>query len=49
MAIRLLLRDFLERVLARELGKTVKAIAARNDGSRTEERTSRTHAPGEPP
>ena len=44
-----LMRDFLERVLGKELGKTVKAIEARNDGSRTKERTFRTHAPAEQP
>jgi pimeloyl-ACP methyl ester carboxylesterase len=44
-----LMRDFLERVLGKGLGRTVKAIEARNDGSRTEERTFRTHAPAEQP
>ena len=44
-----LMRDFLERVLGKELGKTVKAIEARNDGSRADERALRTHAPGEQP
>src|SRR5262249_21748446 len=44
-----LMRDFLERVLATERGKTVKAIEARNDGAGTEERALRTHAPGEQP
>jgi hypothetical protein len=38
-----------KRVLGKELGKTVKAIEARNDGAKTEERTSRTHAPEEKP
>jgi hypothetical protein len=36
-----------KRVLGKELGKAVKAIEARNDGARTEERTSRTDAPEE--
>jgi pimeloyl-ACP methyl ester carboxylesterase len=44
-----LMRDFLERVLATELGKTAEAIEARNDGSSTDAPTSRTHAPGEQP
>jgi pimeloyl-ACP methyl ester carboxylesterase len=44
-----LMRDFLERVLGKELGETVKAIEARNGGSRAEERTFRTHALAEQP
>jgi len=44
-----LMRDFLERVLAKELSQTVKATEVRNDGSRTEERASGTHAPAEQP
>jgi len=44
-----LMRDFLERVVGKELGKTVKAIEARNDESRAEQRALRTHAPGEQP
>ncbi len=44
-----LMRDFLERVLGKELGKTVKAIEARNVGSSAEERGLRPHAPGEQP
>jgi len=44
-----LMRDFLERVLPKELSQTVKATEVRNDGSSTEERASGTHAPAEQP
>ena len=37
-----------KRVLGKELGKTVKAIEARNDGASTEEGPSPTEAPEEP-